>query len=354
MHSEKSVLKQIVIHVCVWIAYILYESLLFIAIDSRSLNLWETGLNFSLYAGVFYLNSLLLWPRYYRTRKYVWLCLSMTAMIMLFLGLRYFFNYYLIPRLSDAMIYPVGSMRIFIAESIWRLIYFVTISFVYFFASSSIRFERERRILEEEQRRKDIQLLQIEKGLKEAEVNYLKTQINPHFLFNSLNFFYAQVYPLSEDLAKGILLLSDIMRYALKEESINGKVMLEDELKHLQDYISLNQLRFNHTLQIQYEVVGQSHYRMVMPLLLITFVENGFKHGDLQDPDVPFVIRLEITHDQLILLTHNKKKVGHKEKSTGIGLSNTQKRLDLWYPNQYEWNIEQTHDTYFTKLTINL
>lgn len=354
MLAKQSLSRQILIHTCIWIAYILYESILFIAIDSRRLNLWETGLNFSLYASVFYLNSLVLWPRYYRTKKYGLLALMMLAMILVFLLLRYVFNLYLIPRISHLMIHPIGSLRIFIAESIWRMIYFVTISFVYFFASSTIQMERERGILQEEQRQKDILLLQIEKGLKEAEINYLKTQINPHFLFNSLNFFYAQIYPLSENLAKGILLLSDIMRYALKEDSINGKVMLEEELKHLQNYISLNQLRFNHTLQIQYEVIGQSHYRMVMPLLLITFVENGFKHGDLLDPLFPFVIRIEITQNQLIFLTKNKIKSGHKEKSTGIGLSNTRKRLDLLYANQYQWNTEQTHDTYLTQLTINL
>ncbi len=360
MQTKGFSLKQATIHLLLWIAYILYESLLFIVMDARKLNLWETGMNFMVYAGVFYLNSLVLWPRYYTTHKYIQLAFYLILLIVVSLLLRYIVNRYVVPELGGgSMLRPVDltdgeKIKIFIAESIWRLIYFVMISFVYFFASSAIKHERDLRLLEENKRKQDIQLLEIEKNLKEAEINFLKTQINPHFLFNSLNFFYAQVYPLSENLAKGILLLSDIMRYALKEDSVNGKVMLEDELRHLQNYISINQLRFNHTLQIHFEVIGKSQFRMVMPLLLITFVENCFKHGELLDPDWPLIIRLEITQDQLILYTRNKKKSGHKEKSTGIGLTNTRKRLDLLYQNRYDLYVEDHPKYYITQLTLNL
>ena len=171
----------------------------------------------------------------------------------------------------------------------------------------------------------------MEQNFRIAQVGYLKNQINPHFLFNTLNFFYDQVRTCSESTAEGVLLLSDIMRYALKDSDVNSKAMLQDEVVHLRNFIAINQLRFANRLQVKFDVVDSIYFRMIPPLVLITFVENCFKYGDLLDPEHPLVIKLEVDQDQLLFYTRNKKKTGLIEPSNGIGLKNTQKRLDIVY-----------------------
>jgi LytS/YehU family sensor histidine kinase len=202
-------------------------------------------------------------------------------------------------------------------------------------------------------RQQEEQLRLAERSLLEANLTFLKNQINPHFLFNSLNFLYAQVYPHSANAAKGILLLSDTMRYALLEDS-NGKVMLEQEVKHLRNYIELNQLRFNNKLQVEFSVEGSTHFLLILPLVLITFVENCFKHGELADAAHPLIIRLVVVQNQLTFLTHNKKRHGPKEKSTGIGLTNTRKRLALIYPDRHTLTTTDEPDYYTCQLTLDL
>lgn len=346
--------KTVAVHALIWVTYIVYESLLFVAIDSRSLNIWETGLNFALNAVLFYVTSLVILPRFLVPRRYAALLLSITLLLGVFLLARYQLNTCLIPAFNTPMVRPVGEMKVFWAESIWRGGYFLFFSFAYWFAITSFRNEQNKRILEEQRREREEQLREMQQSLMEAEMAFLKSQINPHFLFNALNFFYAQVYPYSEDTARGILLLSDIMRYALKEEEGTGKVMLEHEVNHLHNFISINQLRFGNRLQVKLEIAGSLQFRMIMPLLLITFVENCFKHGELLDPKNPVLIRLEVDQEKLSFHTHNRKKEGHKEKSTGIGLANTRKRLELMYKERYVLRVEDTPGTYSCQLTLNL
>jgi LytS/YehU family sensor histidine kinase len=187
----------------------------------------------------------------------------------------------------------------------------------------------------------------------EANLAFLRNQINPHFLFNSLNFLYAQVYPHSENAAKGILLLSETMRYALLEDN-KGKVMLAQEVKHLHNYIELNQLRFSNQLQVEFEVVGNIQFLMILPLVLITFVENCFKHGELADPVNPLVIHLVVKQNVLTFHTRNKKRLGPKERSTGIGLANIQKRLSIMYEGRYNLATKDEADFYTCDLTLEL
>ncbi|WP_345117304.1 sensor histidine kinase [Hymenobacter algoricola] len=225
--------------------------------------------------------------------------------------------------------------------------YFLLPSIGYWFARNAIRLEKQKREQEHD-------LRVAERNLMEANLAFLKNQINPHFLFNSLNFLYAQVYPYSEETAKGILLLSDIMRYALKEDDNNGKVMLEKEVQHLHNYIAINQLRFNQRLQIQFEISGSLQFMMILPLVLITFVENCFKHGELSDPQNPLLIQITTVNNQLTFRTRNKKRDGPKEKSTGIGLDNTQRRLDMVYPERYVLTVNDEQDYYTCTLIIEL
>jgi len=206
---------------------------------------------------------------------------------------------------------------------------------------------KQRKILEE-------QKMQLEVEKSQANFNFLKAQINPHFLHNTLNFLYAKSLPYSEELSEGILTLSDIMRYALSEGNAkDGKAPLKDEIAHVRNVIKINQLRFSNTLNVQFEVEGVVNGATIIPFVLITLVENAFKHGDLKNNNDPIEIRLKVNSPQMYFYCRNRKKNGPKELSTGIGLENIRKRLELAYGNQFTFRVNDAEDYYTTELTIN-
>ena len=347
MKLTRETLKTILLHVALWLVYIGYESSLLLFVNAANFNFWEKGLNFIVCALLFYTNGNLLLPWLYRRRQYV---LAGVLLLLMFTGyglLRYTLNSHMLPALGVQMLRPISSTKLFWAQTVSRGIYFLMLSFVYWFANNAVQLEKEKR-----QQEKQLRLT--EKSLFEAELISLKSQINPHFLFNALNMLYSQVYPLSESTARGILLLSNIMHYALKKTEENGKVMLEEEIHHLQNYVAINQLRFNNRLQIQFEVTGNHQFLMILPLVLITFVENCFKHGELFDPQAPLLIQLGLIDNRLQLHTSNKKRHGPKEKTTGIGLANICKCLDVFYPDRYSLHVDNGAEHYTCNLNVYL
>jgi hypothetical protein len=326
------------VHSLVWLSFILYEQATFLLMRTPAFNVAFVLVNYLFNAGLFYLNSLALLPGLYARRRYGWYVLALLGALAAYASLR--------TGLVWLTTGPAGAWRSLWFASVYRGSFFLLASTGYWFARSTIA-------LEIEKRRHEHELRLAERSLLEANLAFLKSQINPHFLFNSLNFLYAQVYPHSERAAQGILLLSDTMRYALHEDS-DGKVMLSQEVKHLHNYIALNQLRFNNSLQIDFEVVGSTHFLLIIPLVLITFVENCVKHGELTDAAHPLTIRLTLVQNQLTFLTHNKKRRGPREKSTGIGLANTRKRLALMYPGRHTLTLTDEPDFYTCHLALTL
>lgn len=207
--------------------------------------------------------------------------------------------------------------------------------------------QKQRKILEE-------QKLQLEVEKTQANFNFLKAQINPHFLHNTLNFLYAKSLPYSPELSEGILTLSDIMRYALSQgNEKDGKAPLKDEIEHVRNVIKISQLRFSNKLNVNFEVTGVVNGAMIIPFVLITLVENAFKHGDLKDTEAPIDIKLNVDGNKLYFYCRNKKKTGPKELSTGIGLENIKNRLDLAYGKNYNFVVKDDPTFYTTELTIN-
>lgn len=213
---------------------------------------------------------------------------------------------------------------------------------------TSLRDEKKQRKILEEQK------MQLEVEKSQANLNFLKAQINPHFLHNTLNFLYAKSLPYSPELSEGILTLSDIMRYALSEGNArNGKAPLKDEIEHVRNVIKINQLRFSNSLNVQFEVNGVLNGAVIIPFVLITLVENAFKHGDLKNVESPIHIKLTVDNNKLYFYCRNKKKTGPKEISTGVGLDNIKKRLELAYGNGFSLNVKDEAVFYTTELTIN-
>ena len=194
-------------------------------------------------------------------------------------------------------------------------------------------------------------LLQEEKT--KGELHFLKAQINPHLLYNTLSHFHAKAEDFDHDLAKGILKLSEIMRYSLTD-STDNKVPLIGEIEQIRNLISLHQLRYGGKLFIELNVDIQNNETQIYPLLLLSFVENALKHGQLQNANYPVEISLKTDLNTLTFTTKNRKNTAAMVASTNIGLPNVRKRLDILYPNKHTLHITNEDENYDCYLTLNL
>lgn len=208
--------------------------------------------------------------------------------------------------------------------------------------------ERQKRIQELELNNRQLEIQQLH-----TEYNFLKAQVNPHFLYNTLNTLFSHAQYYSEELADNILKLSEIMRYSIEGlDKDNGMVNLKQEVHHLQNLIDIHQLRFSNELQIDFAVSGPVGDFTIPPLVFITFVENALKYGELKNSSHPLIIRLDAYQDRIRFYCRNKKKKKVFEKSSGIGIQNVLKRLDVSYKGKYEVETNNEEEFYTLELTL--
>ncbi len=184
---------------------------------------------------------------------------------------------------------------------------------------------------------------------REAELAFLRSQINPHFLFNSLNNIYALSYKGSEKTTGAIMKLSELMRYMLYEKK--QTVPLLTEWEYVQHFIALQQLRYDHPVLNYLSLEGNAENWEIPPYLLVTLCENAFKHGDFTR-EQPFVLKVKATPDVLYVYSENHIAQQQKDASGGIGLVNISRRLDLLYGNKQTVEI-QKRDALFN-LTLQI
>ncbi len=201
-----------------------------------------------------------------------------------------------------------------------------------------------------------LRLAQSEQANHHAEVVSLKEQINPHFLFNTLNGIYAlAIRDKSTTTASALLKLSGLMRYVVTETS-HELVDLEKEISYINDYIELQKLRLDKRVQLSYEVSGSLQGKKIAPLLLVPFIENAFKYGVNPDEDSSIKILIEIQDRELKMgVENNKVKVTlHSFESSGKGIENTKLRLALLYPSRHMLTIRDDEKHFNVQLTIQL
>ena len=187
-----------------------------------------------------------------------------------------------------------------------------------------------------------------------SELAYLKTQINPHFLFNTLNSIYSMALERSDRTADAIVRLSSMMRYVLLDTG-REKVPLDQELNYLTDYIQLQQTRFEGSSHIHFSVEGAPIGHTIVPLLLIPFIENSFKHGINPEEPSDIYINIKIHDDQLSLQTTNKKlSLSPQIPHSGLGIQNTRQRLQHLYPGKFTLHIEDGPKDFAVFLTLKL
>ncbi len=235
-----------------------------------------------------------------------------------------------------------------------RTFYILGFSTAYWFAMQTIKRNREIGKLANQRLIEQNEKILLQKDLLQSRNAYLQAQVNPHLLFNTLNFMYNTSAKVSEKLAETVMNLSDMMRYALTSIDEDDKVPLEKEIEHIHNYIRLNQARFNENLNVDILVNGDPEGLRIIPLALITLVENVFQYGDLQDQQHPALIRIDIQDGNLELELKNKKRANRRTHGHGTGIRNLRERLDIYYPGLYSFDIQDEENSYALKLTLTL
>ncbi|KGO91491.1 sensor histidine kinase [Flavobacterium subsaxonicum] len=188
-----------------------------------------------------------------------------------------------------------------------------------------------------------------------TEVSYLKAQINPHFLFNTLNSLYALTLEKSDAAPEAVLKLSSMMRYVVTESG-RDRVALDNEIDYIKNYISLQRLRMDGSTAFTFITTGNTQGKYISPLLLIPFIENAFKYGLNPEEDAAINVHIDITETELLLHVKNKKVTVSLPagEESGHGVENTRQRLEYLYPDKHKLLIFDTNDVFEVKLTLTL
>ncbi|WP_162274037.1 sensor histidine kinase [Polaribacter reichenbachii] len=186
-----------------------------------------------------------------------------------------------------------------------------------------------------------------------SELSFLKAQLNPHFLFNTLNSIYSLANKKSEDTTVAIVTLSELMRYMIYETN-QEYISLTKEVEYIKNYISLHLLRLKDSSGVRVNVHGDLNYK-IEPLLLISFIENAFKYGTNYKGDTNIRIKINVENDELNLYVFNACHITKvSDKNSGIGLENIKNRLNLLYPKQHLLEIKSEKKSFEINLTIKL
>ncbi|HEY1045940.1 MAG TPA: histidine kinase [Bacteroidia bacterium] len=293
---------------------------------------------------VSYFNNYLLIEWFLFKRKYLsyLICLSLSVMLVCF------------PlSIASYMYIPLSEQS---RKDIWTIEFFTYNFLLIIFTvllTTSIKLFRNWYL--KEQSNKELQKLNIE-----SELRFLKSQINPHFLFNNLNNLYALTLKQSDLAPDAVLKLSNILRFGLYE-SQKQKVPIDDDIQFIRDYIELEKLRLGERTDIILNVHGSTFGKMIEPFLFINFIENAFKHGanpTLGKSRIQIDYFLDADHNQLIFTISNTKPLVLNEldraKVGGIGLKNVQTRLNILYPNRHELKIVNETELYTVSLILQI
>lgn len=192
--------------------------------------------------------------------------------------------------------------------------------------------------------------LQAEAEKAQAELAFLKAQINPHFLFNTLNNIYSLAITHSEHTAASIMKLSNILRY-VTDDVKQDYVTLQQEIECIQDYIALQELRLGKKTTVEFNLTGNPARLSIAPLILMTFVENAFKYGISNHQSSAIIIDLEANHNNIVFRCRNALFPRKQTERTGIGITNTLQRLEHLYPDKHQLNIS-TDDNLYTVVLV--
>ncbi len=275
--------------------------------------------------------------RYGRFALYGFFTLVISAFLIIvsvFYGLIYLSNF------QYGNMAPISRSLIFVTTAVYIIVIIVS---AFKLLKLNLKHTQDAKKLE-------TKILETQLKLKEQELNYLKMQIHPHFLFNTLNTMYGFALKKADETPEMILKLSNLLDYLLYQVD-KPFVALQDEINHINDYIELEKMRFHDTLNIDFSAENILEDTQIAPMLLLPFIENSFKHGTLKNGILEINIKLYCEEKNVFFQIKNTH-LKHDETNKGIGLVNIKKRLDLLYKNHYKLDINNTDNLFKINLKL--
>ncbi|NEU08694.1 histidine kinase [Flavihumibacter sp. R14] len=328
-----------------WILFISYEISLAAAISKKFGHILDYVLHYALYIATFYYHSyyVLNVTKVRKERRWLNLLLKLTSEIILFFICGALIGIYLDIELIEQ---KWNFQNNFIIGNIYRCIYILCGSTAYWCVLHLKR--KEMRI---NRMRSALLISSMEK--EKLKLALVKSTINPHMLFNTLNFLYNEVRKVDRPVAEHIMSLSELMRYSLSDNSNEEKVKLNDEINYIEHYINLHKKRIPSYISLSKEGIMDDLPLRVIPLILVTMTENILQHGNLENPDRPAYINISYRSGCLRIHTENMVRQG---ASSGhrMGVANLKKRLKYAYPDSFNYIIENDGMTYKSFLNIHL
>jgi len=292
------------------------------------------------------------------SRKSNWLlALSVLRFLIIFVVFfagRYYIRYYLQVDADNNPVSHSFSLKQLNIESLYWSVTYLLLASGYYYFEKSVEKERSLRMAEQQLVKKQLLVEEAQRQKIEFEQAFIQAQINPHFLYNVLSYLYSEALQYSDKMAESIHLLSDIMRYCLQpDNSLRHKVLLSKEVSYMENFIKLNQFRFDHQLQIKIGTDGDLDGVYIAPMVLMTFLENIFKHGELRNPEYPATLDIVVLGDTLSFTSRNRKRATPSRQVSGkIGLDFIKKRLTYVYAKDYKLEIENQDQYYIVHLNI--
>jgi hypothetical protein len=328
------------LHIAGWALFIFFEVSLVSGLTHHTDPVWNYLFYYSINIGLFYCCIFLAFPKAFGKRIPPFILLPVFAAIVLAVYLC--LSFAAIPFFQRLRIHntttAIGTGLPDILKTMYRGTYFLMLAVAYWFPIQFIRRGRE--------------AAELEKRLIRSQNAYLQSRLNPHLLFNSLNFLQDITYG-SREASRCIELLADSMRYSMEEPDENGTVPLNDEIKQVEKYIELNQLRVKQTFNLTCDMKPVNPNVRIIPLLLLSLIENMFQHGSLLDSEQAAFLRIECTNNRLLFQSSNVIRRGITS-GNGLGLANNRIRLENHYSGKFRLETRTQNDRFTVDLSIQL
>ncbi|MDY8138219.1 sensor histidine kinase [Aquimarina sp. 2201CG5-10] len=340
-------IAKLLLHTIFW-AIVLFGYTYFFGYNTENINY---VFSFSLFLmpvtiGTTYTVIDILIPKYLIKEKYllfILYCIYTLIASAFFIVFSFFYGLVFLTDIKIGEMAPMTRSPLFL---------FVAVYFVVFIASALSLAQHNYKSTSANQKLKT-KILEAQLKLKEQELQYLKMQIHPHFLFNTLNTMYGFALKKSEETPEMILKLSNLLDYLLYQVD-KPFVLLKDEMDHIKDYISLEKMRFSDTLDISMNYEEMDDSIEIAPMLLLPFVENSFKHGQIRNKKLSIIIDLKYEDNKLFFDIKNSIHNTPESSNKGIGLPNIKKRLSTLYKDTHVLKIDKDQEWFKVNLKLNI
>lgn len=356
----KTLYKQYKLHLFIWSIYIIYEVFI---LGFTSKQFKPAGIYLLIYLtniSTFYTHAFLL-KKILDTKNQSFRFIKIALLILIMSAAYIALSFLLVLAFKKIGIIQFDmanfDARNFILSCLYRSLYYIGFATGYVYLVKSFLDQKKVEALERQNLVTQIEKQALENDLVQSQNNYLRSQINPHFLFNTLNFIYNDARKKAPMAADAIMNLAEMMRYALKRPEASEMVPLSEEIEQIEHLINLHKLRTANTINLELEVTGDLFGLRFPPLILLTLVENIFKHGNVSHSTQPALINITYEKDKLNISTINmiNDNKGKQTESHHVGIENIGKRLSNFYGNDYIFRYyKDPLNRYITEIEVTV